>query len=208
MALETAYKNTEVVLTTKLTPGQKKTAKYFKCLAVILATFFLVTVEMQDFVLLTSCTVAVLWLLGMKALSRPQIIMDVEKKNIRLTNSFNFWSFKTVVPKQIARITVSAPDPGKGRRKKSGPYRPQLVLKNEKNPHKKTFVDGFELNDIVEAHYVAQLMAAFTRQRAYDIKGNVLPSLKSVIPTKYLGGKPPQRAIPVTIRKRAAKAGA
>lgn len=206
MALETAYKNTEVVLTTKLTPGQKNTSKYFKCLAVILATLFLVTVELEDFLLLTLCTVALLWLLGMKAMARPQIIMDVDKRSIRLTNSFNFWKKKTILPKQIARITVVAEEADKGKRKPTGPYRPQLVLKSEKKQKDKTLIDGFELSDIVEAHYAAQLIAAFARQRAYDIKGNVLPSLKSVIPTKYLSGKPPQRAIPVTIRKKAAKA--
>ncbi len=48
MALETVYKNTEVVLTTKLTPGQKKTAKYFKCLALILATTRGIGVRTRD----------------------------------------------------------------------------------------------------------------------------------------------------------------
>ena len=204
MALETVYKNTEVVLTTKLTPGQKKTAKYFKCLAVILATLFLVTVEMQDFMVFTTIMVAVLWLLGMKAMARPRIILNTVKKSIRLTDSFKFWQYQTIVPKQIARITVTSEASGKGQRGSSGPYRPQLVLKNAKNPHKKTFVDGFELNDIVEAHYAAQLLGVFARQRAYDIKGNVLPSLKSVIPMKYRAGKQPARTVHVTIRKKAA----
>ena len=195
-----------MTVTTKLTHGQKKTAKYFKCLALILATLFLVTVEMQDFMLFTTIMVAVLWLLGMKAMARPRIILNTVKKSIRLTDSFKFWQYKTIVPKQIARITVTSEASGKGRQS-SGPYRPQLVLKNAKNPHKKTFVEGFELNDIVEAHYAAQLLGAFTRQRAYDIKGNVLPSLKSVIPMKYRAGKQPARTVHVTLRKKAAAKG-
>ncbi len=208
MALETAYKNTEVVLTTKLTPEQKNMAKYYKCLAVILAAWFLVTVEIQQFLILITFTIILLWLMGMKAMARPQIIMDVDKRTIRMTNSFNFWKYKTIVPKQIARITVAMPEEKKGRGRNKGPFLPRILLKNDKNPTKHTPVDGFELNDIVEAHYAAQLIGAFTRVRAHDIKGNPLPALKSPIPTKYLAGKPPQRAIPVTISKKAAKANA
>lgn len=192
MALETSYQNTDVVLTERLTPAQKNLVKYFKCLTWILITLYLVTVTLGVFLLLTVLTLAAYFTVAQWVQTRPRILLNTEKRLIEMTDSIWVWKRRVVDPKEIQRIAVTLQTRPTGRGGEDRVYCPQIILKNSKNPAKRETVDCFALDDIIEAHYVAQLLAAFTRARAYDIKGNVLPMLRNYIPTKYLAGKAPE----------------
>ena len=209
MALETSYQNTDVVLTLRLTSGQQNLIRYFKCLTWILVTLYLVTVSLGLFLLLTILTLAAYFTVAQWIRVRPQILLNTEKRVIEMRDSVWYWKRHVIHPKEIQRIAVSLQTRSAGRGSEERIYRPQIILKNPKNPAKRETIDCFPLDDIVEAHYAAQLMAAFTRARAYDIKGNVLPMLRNYIPTKYLAGKIPEPAAPVDVkvaRKQQARA--
>lgn len=192
MALETSYQNTDVVLTERLTPAQKNLVKYFKCLTWILITLYLVTVNLGVFLLLTVLTLAAYFTVAQWVQTRPRILLNTEKRLIEMTDSIWVWKRRVIEAKEIQRIAVTLQTRPTGRGGEDRVYRPQIILKNPKNPAKRETVDCFALDDIIEAHYAAQLLAAFTRARAYDIKGNVLPMLRNYIPTKYLAGKTPE----------------
>ncbi|CAI2716903.1 hypothetical protein [Nitrospina watsonii] len=205
MSLEAWYQNTDVVLTKRLTRGQKNGVRYIKCLAAILITLYLVTVSLGLFLLFAILTVAAALILMEWVRARPRILLNTESRTVQINNTFFFWRRKTFHVQQIQRIAVALKtDPG-GRY-----YRPQLFLKNPKKPTRPETVDCFDLRDIVESHYAAQLMATFAKVRAYDIKGNVLPQLKSIIPNKFLpGGKSEAvRPVPVRLAKKKPTTGA
>ncbi|NIQ00145.1 MAG: hypothetical protein GWM98_06690 [Nitrospinaceae bacterium] len=65
-------------------------------------------------------------------------------------------------------------------------YVPQIMLRAPKKSKTRLVIKGFPLENIVQAHYVAQLIGAYTRAEALDFKGNPLPPLKTHIPTKFL----------------------
>lgn len=199
MSLETAYQNTDVVLSKRLTRGQKNGVRYIRCLALIGVTLLLVTVDLIEFLLYTGLIALVAWLLAKWVCRRPCILLNTESRTLQMSNSFFFWKRRTYPAQQVQRVAVSLETGPGGRRF----YRPQLVIKNPDKPAKPTTVNCFDLKDIVESHYAAQLMAAFARVRGYDIKGNVLPGLKSCIPTKFLaGGDGTSRPIQVRIPKK------
>ncbi|MGP0628873.1 hypothetical protein ACTRW9_04130 [Nitrospina sp. 32_T5] len=199
MSLETAYQNTDVVLTKRLTRSQKNGVRYLRCLALILVTLFLVTVDFIEFFLYTGLTALAAWLLAKWVCRRPRILLNTESRSLLMTDSFFFWKQQAYHAQQIQRVAVSLETESGSRRF----FRPHLVIKNPDKPAKPTTVNCFDLEDIVEAHYMAQLMAAFARVRGHDIKGNTLPTLKSCIPTKYLaGGEGSARPIPVRIPKK------
>jgi len=66
-----------------------------------------------------------------------------------------------------------------------GQYVPQLVLKGFKGGGKKLIINCFPVEDIIQAHYMAQLLANFCRVDAYDYKGGQLPILSTFIPTRF-----------------------
>lgn len=200
MALETSYQNTDVVLTERLTRGQKNLARYFKCLTWILVTLYLVTLSLGMFLLLTVLTLAAYFTVVQWLQTRPRILLNNEKRVVEMQDSIWFWKRKVIDPKDIQRITVTLQSRPTGRGTEERFYRPQIILKNSTNPSKRVTLDCFPLEDIIEAHYVAQLLGAFTRARAYDIKGNVLPMLRNHVPTKYLAGKPPVTATPSSVK--------
>ncbi|MCF8721922.1 hypothetical protein [Nitrospina gracilis] len=199
MSLETAYQNTDVVLSKRLTRGQKNGVRYIRCLALIGMTLLLVTVDLIEFLLYSGLIALVAWLLAKWICRRPRILLNTESRTLQMSNSFFFWKRRTYPAQQVQRVAVSLETGPGGRRF----YRPQLVIKNPDKPAKPITVNCFDLHDIVESHYAAQLMAAFARVRGYDIKGNVLPGLKSCIPTKFLAGVDgASRAIPVRLSKK------
>jgi hypothetical protein len=206
MALETSYQNTDVVLTERWTRGQRNLVKYFKCLTWILVTLYLVTVSLGLFLLLTILTLAAYFIIVQWVLLRPQILLNTEKRVVEMRDSIWFWKRRVVHPKEIQRIAVSLKTHRTGRGGEERLYRPQIILKNPENPAKRESINCFPLDDIVEAHYVAQVIAAFTRARAYDIKGNVLPMLRNYIPTKYLAGVAPVSVAPTPEQARKVKA--
>lgn len=206
MSLETWYQNTDVVLTKRLTRGQKNGVRYIKCLTAILITLYLVTVSLGLFLLFSILTLAAALLLMEWVRARPRILLNTESRTVQMNNTFFFWKRRTFPVQQIQRIAVSLQTDSANRRY----YRPQLFLKNPKKPTKPETVDCFNLGDIVESHYAAQLMATFARVRAHDIKGNVLPQLKSIIPNKFLPGgkKEAVRPVPVRLAKKKPTTGA
>ena len=54
---------------------------------------------------------------------------------------------------------------------------------------KKLIINCFPVEDIVQAHYTAQIIANFCRTDAYDFKGNQLPILSTYIPTRFRATK-------------------
>ena len=76
-------------------------------------------------------------------------------------------------------------------KKRKNLYFPQLVVKEgdsskkDGQASKKTYINCFILEDIIQAHYMAQLLASFTNSPAYDFKGKQLPPLKSYVPTRF-----------------------
>jgi hypothetical protein len=188
MHLETRYKNPEVVLTTRLTNGQKKGAEYLRCLTVLLIAIYLVSMGMMGFFTLT--TITLLAFAGGQALlySRPRIVMNNKKKTLSIKLNSKFGKSTQLSPFLLERVVVESKK-GPDGKKDSKKYFPRFIVKNKDKPKKKIFLNGFELDNIVEAHYVAQLVAIFANCRAFDIRGKVLPELKSHIPAKYLSEK-------------------
>jgi len=192
MALETSYQNTDVVLTQRLTGGQKRLVIYFKFLTWMAVSLYLITVSLGMFLLLTVLTLAAYFIIAQWVQFRPQILLNREKRVVELRHSIWFWKSRVVPPREIQHIAVSLETRPTGRGGEDRLYRPQIILKNPRNPSKRETIGCFALDDIIEAHYIAQLMAAFAQVRAYDIKGNVLPMLRNYIPTKYLAGRAPE----------------
>ena len=188
MHLETLYKNPEVVLTTRLTDGQKKGAEYLRCLTVILIAIYLISIGAVGFFTLSIITLIAFAVGRAMVYSRPRIVMNKKKKTLSIKLNSKFGKATQLSPFLLERVVVESKKGPRGK-KDSKIYFPRLIVKNKDKPGKKIFLNGFELDNIVEAHYVAQLVAIFANCRAFDVRGKVLPELKSHIPAKYLSEK-------------------
>jgi len=207
MPLETSYQNPEVVITTSATPRQEEFAKNVKCIGLILITYFLVTFTLEESLLLCLSLIVLLVALVMLIQNRPRISMNSIKKVVRVSGRDASQSFQ-FAPNLVEKIVVKSKHIkphrnlfGGNRTKTDGQsgqeadpytwYYTQMLIKEpraKKGKKRKGGIalDSFELNDIVEAHYMAQLLSAFTGASAFDVAGKMLPPLKSYIPSKYL----------------------
>ena len=207
MPLETQYKNPEVILTTGATPKQQEYVKNLKCIGLVLVTYFLLAFTIQESFLLSISVFVLLVGLVLMVMNRPRIIMNSIKKYVQVSGRDGSQQFQ-FPPSQVDKIMVKAkrikghrhdaveniPGAAAQPEKKKKPdtwYYTQIFLKDpsmKKRRRKKgeRTLESFELQDIVEAHYVAQLISAFTGATAFDVTGKMLPPVKSHIPTKYL----------------------
>lgn len=67
----------------------------------------------------------------------------------------------------------------------TGQYVPKLVLKGFKGGNKKLMINCFPVEDIVQEHYTAQLLATFCRTDAFDYKGSQLSIISTFIPNRF-----------------------
>ncbi len=204
MPLETEYKNPEVILTVAASNKQLDYVRYIKCTGLIMISLFIAFFSGSESLLLSLSVVVLLIALILLILNRPKIILNSIKKTIRVNGNRDGGQTMQIAPSMGEKIrvrsrTVKAPrwskQPENSAPKKQGKrnlntlYYTQLFLKNPKGKRqfsKPAIVETFELPDIVEAHYMAQLLSSFTDAKAFDVQGKVLPSTVSHIPTKYL----------------------
>ncbi|MEE8260013.1 MAG: hypothetical protein V3R14_03320 [Nitrospinaceae bacterium] len=185
MPLETDYINPDVILTTRVSQELKDMVKYVKCAGLILLTFFLSAYEFSTaiwWVLLTGgLWWGVLWYLK----RRPTIVLEGRTRTVQLSGITKFGKAQTLPFNLVEKVTVMADVLGRAR----GQYIPQLVLKSLKGGGKKLVINCFPVEDIIQAHYTAQLLATFCRTDALDYKKSQLPILPTHIPTRFRAGR-------------------
>ena len=185
MPLETDYINPDVILTTRVSQELKDMVKYVKCAGLILLTFFLSAYEFSTaiwWVLLTGgLWWGVLWYLK----RRPTIVLEGRTRKVQLSGITKFGKAQTLPFNLVEKVTVMADVLGRAR----GQYIPQLVLKGLKGGGKKLVINCFPVEDIIQAHYTAQLLATFCRTDALDYKKSQLPILPTHIPTRFRAGR-------------------
>ncbi len=204
MPLETEYKNPIVILTIAASDQQLDYVRYIKCVGLIMIAIFIAFFSGSESLLLSLSVAMFIVALIILILNKPAITLDSIKKNIRVDGKRDGSQTAQFAPNMVDKIRVRArtakasrwsrkPAPtrkGKpGKRHVDTWYYSQLFIKNPKGQRqgsKAVIVESFELEDIVEAHYIAQLLSAFTDAKAFDVQGKVLPSTVSHIPTKYL----------------------
>lgn len=185
MPLETNYINPNVILTTQMSQQLKNRIKYVNCAGLILLTFFLSAYEF-GLALWLSLAAGLIWGGVVWYLTRrPTIVLEGSDRKIQLIGITKFGKAQSLPGKLVEKVTVLADIDGRER----GQYVPQLVLRKLKGKKKKLVISCFPLEDIVQAHYAAQLLASFSRTDAFDFKGNQLPILSSHIPNRFLAGK-------------------
>lgn len=185
MPLETNYINPNVILTTQMSQQLKNRIKYVNCAGLILLTFFLSAYEF-GLALWLALAAGLIWGGVVWYLTRrPTIVLEGSDRKIQLIGITKFGKAQSLPGKLVEKVTVLADIDGRER----GQYVPQLVLRKLKGKKKKLVISCFPLEDIVQAHYAAQLLASFSRTDAFDFKGNQLPILSSHIPNRFLAGK-------------------
>ncbi len=203
MALETNYINPNVILTTRVTQQLKDWVKYVKCASLVLLTFFLSAYALSIAVWGVFVSVGLgggaLWYLK----RRPTIILDGNDRKIHLTGITKFGKAQTIPFKLVEKVTVMADVDGRER----GQYIPQLVLRGLRGTGKNLVINCFPVEDIIQAHYTAQILATFSRTDAFDFKGNQLPILSTHIPSRFrVGRKNELKSVAATLAKAKAHA--
>ncbi len=185
MPLETNYINPDVFLTTRVTEELKDMVKYVKCAGLILLTFVLSAYEFSTAIWWVLLTGGLWWGTLWYLKRRPTIILAGRTRKIHLSGITKFGKSQILPFNLVEKVTVMADVLGRAR----GQYIPQLVLKGLKGGGKKLVVNCFSMEDIVQAHYTAQLLATFARTEAFDFKGSQLPVLPTHIPTRFRAGR-------------------
>jgi hypothetical protein len=185
MALETDYINPDVILTTRVTQELKDQVKYTHCTGLIFLTFFLSAYEFSTAIWWVILTVGLWWGTLWYLKRRPTIVLEGRTRKVHLTGITKFGKSQTLPFNLVEKITVMADILGRAR----GQYVPQLVLKGLKGRGKKLVINCFPVEDIIQAHYTAQLLATFCRAEAFDFKKNQLPILPTHIPTRFRIGR-------------------
>jgi hypothetical protein len=185
MPLETDYKNPEVILTTRATHELKDQAKYVKCAAAILLTFLICVYGIGPAFWWILLTLGLWWGALWYVKRRPTIVLDSRAKKIHLSGITKFGKSQVLPYNLVEKVTVMADILGRER----GQYIPQLVLKSLKGGSKNLVINCFPVEDIIQAHYTAQLLATFSRTDAFDFKGNQLPILPTHVPTRFRAGR-------------------
>ena len=185
MPLETNYINPNVVLTTRVSQELKDWIKHIHCVGLIVLTWFLSAYPFSSalWMILAAALLwgSVIWYLK----RRPTIVLEGQDRKIQLTGITKFGKAQSLPGKLVEKVTVMADVEGRER----GQYIPQLVLRSLKGRKKKLVISCFPLEDIVQAHYAAQLLASFSHADAFDFKGNTLPPLSTHIPSRFLAHK-------------------
>lgn len=199
MPLKTEYNNPDVILTTALTRFQLNLVKYVKCGSLIAITYFLSALSLYIGALLSLVVGGVLILWSSSITKRPEVLLNVLDNILEITALPNTAYRRYVNPKKVERIMIqTTPNPKWEKikehtqdKKRKNLYFSQLVVKEgdsskkDSKPSKKTYINCFILEDIIQAHYMAQLLASFTNSFAYDFRGKQLPPLKSYVPTRF-----------------------
>ena len=185
MALETDYINPDVILTTRVTQEMKDQVKYTNCTGLILLTFFLSAYEFSTAIWWVILTAALWWGVIWYLKRRPTIVLEGRTRKIHLTGITKFGKSQTLPFNLVEKVTVMADILGRAR----GQYVPQLVLKGLKGGGKKLVINCLPVEDIIQAHYTAQILATFCRADAFDFKKNQLPILPTHIPTRFRIGR-------------------
>jgi hypothetical protein len=181
MSLETNYINPDVFLTTRGTQELKDRVKYVNCAGLILLTFFLSAYEFSTAIWWALLTGGLWWGTLWYLKRRPTIVLEGRTRKIQLSGITKFGKGQTLPFNLVEKVTVMADVLGRER----GQYIPQLVLKGFKGGGKNLVINCFPVEDIIQAHYTAQLLATFARTEAFDYKGSQLPVLSSHIPTRF-----------------------
>ena len=181
MPLETDYINPDVILTTRVTHEFKDQVKYVKCGALVLLTilvcFFGIGPAFGWILLTLGAWWGALWYLK----RRPTIVLDGRTRKVHLSGITKFGKSQTLPFNLVEKVTVMEDVLGRAK----GQYIPQLVLKGFKGGGKKLIINCFPVEDIVQAHYTAQILATFCRTDAFDYKGSQLPILSTHIPARF-----------------------
>jgi len=191
------------MLTTALTRFQRNLVKYVKCGSLIAITFFLSALSFYIGVLLSLVVGGVLILWSSSITKRPEVLMNVLNNSLEITDLPNTAYRRHVNPTKVERVMIqTTPNPKWEKikehtkdKKRKNLYFSQLVVKEgdpkkkDNKPSTKTYINCFILEDIVQAHYMAQLLASFTNSFAYDFRGKQLPPLKSYVPTRTAAAK-------------------
>lgn len=185
MALETNYINPNVILTTRVTQQLKDWVKYVKCASLVVLTFFLSVYIFSIAIWGVIGTVALGWGALWYLKRRPTIVLEGQDRKIHLTGITKFSKAQTIPWKLVEKVTVMADIAGR----EKGQYIPQLVLRGLRGTGKNLVINCFPVEDIIQAHYTAQILATFSRSDAFDFKGNQLPILSTHIPTRFRAGK-------------------
>jgi len=185
MALETDYINPDVILTTRVTQELKDQVKYTNCTGLILLTFFLSAYVFSTAIWWVVVTGSLWWGTLWYLKRRPTIVLEGRTRKVHLTGITKFGKSQTLPFNLVEKVTVMADILGRAR----GQYVPQLVLKGLKGGGKKLVINCFPVEDIIQAHYTAQIMATFCRADAFDFKKNQLPILPTHIPTRFRVGR-------------------
>ena len=185
MPLETDYINPDVILTTRGTRELKDRIKYVNCTGLILFTFFLSAYAFSTAIWWAILTGGLWWGTLWYLKRRPTIVLEGRTRKIQLSGITKFGKTQTLPFNLVEKVTVMADILGRER----GQYIPQLVLKGYKGGGKKLVINCFPVEDIIQAHYTAQLLATFSRSDAFDFKGKHLPILPTYIPTRFRVGR-------------------
>jgi hypothetical protein len=185
MPLETDYINPEVILTTRATHELKDQAKYVKCAAAVLLTFLICVYGIGPAFWWILLTLGLWWGALWYVKRRPTIVLDSRAKKIQLSGITKFGKSQVLPYNLVEKVTVMADVLGRER----GQYIPQLVLKGLKGGSKNLVINCFPVEDIIQAHYTAQLLATFSKTDAFDFKGNQLPILPTHVPTRFRAGR-------------------
>ena len=185
MPLETDYINPDVLLTTRVTQELKDTVKYVNCTGLVLLTFFLSAFEFGTAIWWAIFTGGLWWGTTWYLKRRPTIVLDGRTRKVHLSGITKFGKAQTLPFNLVEKVIVMADILGRAR----GQYIPQLVLKSFKGGGKKLVINCFPVEDIVQAHYTAQLVATFCRADAFDYKKKQLPILPTHIPTRFRVGR-------------------
>ena len=185
MPLETDYITPDVILTTRGTQELKDMSKYVKCAGLILLTFFICVYEFSTAIWWVLLTGGLWWGALWYLKRRPTIVLEGRTRTIQLSGITKFGKAQTLPFSLVEKVTVMADVLGRER----GHYVPKLILKDLKSGSKKLVINCFPVEDIIQAHYTAQLLATFCRTDAFDFKGSQLPILPTYIPTRFRAGR-------------------
>ena len=181
MPLETDYINPDVILTTRVTHELKDQVKYVKCGALVLLTILICFFGMGTAIWWILLTLGAWWGALWYLKRRPTIVLEGRTRKVHLSGITKFGKSQTLPFNLVEKVTVMEDVLGRAR----GQYIPQLILKGFKGGGKKLIINCFPVEDIVQAHYTAQLLATFCRTDAFDYKGSQLPILSTHIPTRF-----------------------
>lgn len=203
MALETNYISPNIILTTRVTQQLKDWVKYNNCVGLILQTFFFSAYALPTAMIGAGISGGIWYGVRWYLKKRPTIILNGRSKKLELAGITKFGKAQQIPYKLVEKVTVMADVEGRAR----GQYVPQLVLRGLKGSGKNLVINCFAVEDIIQAHYMTQILATFARADAFDFKGNALATLPTAIPTRFRAGRKNElKSVAKTLKKAKAEA--